>query len=94
MHRFVLRKEGDCMKCPICNQEMEEGGLIVDGVAPGWVPTEQFRRKGFKRIVYMGLCTIGKENLLLGQTKVPNAFFCRNCNKTVGVFDVMNDIDE
>ena len=55
MHRFVLRKEGDCMKCPICNQEMEEGGLIVDGVAPGWVPMEQFRRKGFKRIVYMGL---------------------------------------
>ena len=30
------------MNCPICNHEMQEGGLITDGVAPGWVPLEQF----------------------------------------------------
>ena len=33
------------MNCPICGTHMEEGGLIIDGVAPGWVPMEQFRKK-------------------------------------------------
>ena len=37
------------MKCPICNNEMQEGGLIIDGVAPGWVPMEQFQKKGVKQ---------------------------------------------
>lgn len=82
------------MKCPICDLEMQEGGLIVDGVMPGWVPMEQFRKKGLKSLAYRGLRTIGKSNILLGETKVPNAFFCRNCNKIVGVFDITNDLDE
>lgn len=38
--------EGCCfMKCPICNNEMIEGGLVIDGVVPGWVPMENFRKK-------------------------------------------------
>ena len=81
------------MKCPICNQDMEEGGLIIDGVAPGWIPMEQFKRKGLKRLVYKGLRSIGKTNILFGQTKVPNAHFCRSCNKIIGIFDVTNNID-
>lgn len=81
------------MKCPYCQEEMEEGGLIVDGVAPGWVPMEQFNRKGMKRLMYTGLRTIGKTNILLGQTKIPNAFFCKKCHKIVGVFDITNNID-
>ena len=51
-------------------------------------------KKGVKRIVHTGLRTIGKTNILLGQTKVPNAFFCGNCNKIVGVFDITNNIDD
>lgn len=82
------------MKCPICGAEMEAGGLIVDGVAPGWVPMEEFNRKGLKRLVYTGLRTIGEANILLGQTKIPNAYFCKKCNKIVGIFDVTNDIDD
>ena len=82
------------MKCPICNKEMQEGGLIIDGVAPGWVPMEQFQEKGVKRIGHTGFRTIGKTNILLGQTKVPNAFFCGNCNKIVGVFEVTNNIGD
>lgn len=82
------------MRCPICDCEMQEGGLVIDGVAPGWVPMEQFQKKGLKRIVYSGLRTIGKANILLGQTKVPNAYFCKPCNKIVGVFDVTNNLDE
>lgn len=79
------------MKCPICGNEMLEGGLIIDGVAPGWVPMEQFKKKGLKRLVYTGLRTIGKTNILLSETKVPNAHFCKNCNKIVGIFDVTNN---
>ncbi|MCC8024145.1 MAG: PF20097 family protein [Clostridium sp.] len=30
------------MKCPYCGEEMEEGGLIVDGVAPGWIRRYSF----------------------------------------------------
>lgn len=82
------------MRCPICDNEMEEGGLIIDGVAPGWVPMEQFQRKGLKRMVYTGLRTIGKTSILFSETKVPNAFFCDKCNKIVGVFDVTNNIDD
>ncbi len=82
------------MKCIYCGEEMEEGGLIIDGVASGWVPMEQFKRKGLKRLVYTGLRTIGKSNVLLGQTKVPNAFYCKNCNKIIGAFDITNNIDE
>ncbi len=47
------------MKYPIYNNEMQEGGLIIDGVAPGWIPMEQFEKKGLDRIVYTGLRTIG-----------------------------------
>ena len=81
------------MKCPICNQEMEEGGLIAQGMHPGWVPLEQFKKKGLSRLLYTGFRTIGKYNYLLSQTRVPNAHFCRSCNKIVGIFDVTNDID-
>lgn len=81
------------MKCPICNQEMEEGGLIIDGTRPGWVPMEEFNKKRLNRLFYTGCHTIGKTNYFLSQTRVPNAHFCRTCNKIVGVFDVTNDID-
>ena len=57
------------MKCPICNNEMIEGGLVIDGVAPGWVPMEEFQKKGLKRIVHTGLRTIGKSSVLFSQTE-------------------------
>ena len=82
------------MKCPVCNIEMEEGGLIIDGVAPGWVPMDQFQKKGMKRIFRTGLRTIGKTNFILSETRVSNAFFCKTCNKIVGIFDITNNIDD
>ena len=57
------------MKCPICNNEMIEGGLVIDGVEPGWVPMEEFQKKGLKRIVHTGLRTIGKSSVLFSQTE-------------------------
>ncbi len=82
------------MKCPVCGIDMSEGGLIVNCVDPGWVPMEQFRRKGIKRLIYTGLRTIGETNILLNQTKIPNAWFCRNCSKVMGVFEVTNHLEE
>lgn len=82
------------MNCPICNHEMQEGGLIIDGIAPGWVPLEQFNKKGVSRVIYTWLRTIGKSNIVLRQTKIPNAFYCKECNKVVGVFDVTNHLDD
>ena len=38
------------MKCPLCGRDMQEGGRIIDGVAPGWVPLEQFNKKGLGRL--------------------------------------------
>lgn len=82
------------MNCPICGAPMEEGGLIINGVASGWVPMDEFKKKGVARLLYTGFHTIGKTNILLGQTRVPGAFFCKSCNKIVGIFDVTNDIDD
>lgn len=82
------------MKCPICDRAMLEGGLIIDGISSGWVPMEQFHKKGIQRIIYTGLRTIGTPNVFLNQTKVPNAFFCESCNKVIGIFDVTNNSDK
>ena len=30
------------MKCPLCEKDMEAGGLIIDGVAPMWVPMSEY----------------------------------------------------
>lgn len=80
------------MNCPICKNKMQEGGLLTDGVASGWVPLEEFNKKGVSKLVYTGLRTIGKADIFLRQTKIPNAFYCRKCNKVVGIFDVTNHL--
>lgn len=82
------------MLCPRCGGEMEAGGLVIDGVAPGWVPLEQFQRRGVKRLLYTGLRTIGRTNLLLRQTRVSDAFFCKHCNIVTGIFDVTNRLED
>ena len=78
------------MRCPICSAEMEEGGIIANGVSVMWVPIEQFNKKGIKRLVYNNGRTIASINLLIGETKISNAFLCGNCNKIVGIFDITN----
>ena len=82
------------MKCPRCGRDMQVGGLIIDGVAPGWVPLKQFNKKGLGRLLYTGLRTIGASNILLRQTKVPHAFFCQSCNKVADIFDVTNCLED
>ena len=55
---------------------------------------EQFKKKGVKRLMYTDMRTIGESNILLNQTKIPNAYFCKNCNKVMGIFDVTNNLDD
>ncbi len=54
---------------------------------------EQFKKKGVKRLMYTDMRTIGESSILLNQTKIPNAYFCKNCNKVMGIFDVTNNLD-
>ena len=78
------------MLCPICGKEMEKGGLIGGGVTLQWFPQTQFGKKGLRRLLYTGGKSIGKSNVLLNQTRVPNAYYCSNCNKIAGIFDVVD----
>ena len=76
------------MKCPICGEEMLAGGLISAGISVGQVPKDEFDKKGLRRISYQEWHSIGNSSILLGQTKIPNAFLCKKYNKVIGVFDV------
>ena len=82
------------MKCPICNNELLKGGIIVNGVVCGWVPMDQFQKKGIKRLMHTGMRTIGESSILLGQTKISNVYFCKSCNKIMGIFDVKKDLND
>lgn len=60
---------------------------------PVGCPWINSKKKGLNRLLYTGFRTIGKTNFVFSQTRVPNAHFCKTCNKIVGIFDVTNNID-
>lgn len=77
------------MKCPVCGNEMEPGGLLIDGILVRWVPMETFDRGPLGRTVLTGNKVIEhKTNMLTKQTRVPNAHYCGMCDKVVGIFHV------
>lgn len=77
------------MICPCCGKEMQKGGIVADGaVVVSWHPQEQFEKTGLKSLWYSGGKSIGKSNLLLKNTKMPNAWYCESCDKVFGIFDV------
>lgn len=55
-----------------------------------WHPLKEFEKKGIKRVAYTAGKAIGTSNVLLNETKVPNAFYCDSWNKVAGIFDVTN----
>lgn len=81
------------MRCPVCGKEMAPGGLVSQGVVLGWVPMDQFRKKGLRRLMHMGVRTIGRSSALLGQTLVPGAWYCAECNTVTGTFAVTNRLE-
>lgn len=89
------------MKCPICQQKMQEGGLIAHDVTICWAPLEQFQKSGAGKLAYFGVKPLkgvgglgGAGDFALGQTRVPGAFYCAHCKKVVGMFDVEKTAEE
>ncbi len=76
---------GDVMKCPICEKEMLEGGLVFGGYSPTWVDKNQLNKA---MVMEAGHELVAESNYLTRQTKVKNAFYCEQCNKVTGIFDV------
>lgn len=76
------------MKCPVCESEMQEGGLSANGRFVIWHSKEIFDKKRFLGVLAEGKFLKSKFNFLTMQSKIPNAFYCEKCNKVVGIFDV------
>lgn len=75
------------MKCPECGAEMETGGLVSNGLAIVWYPKENYEKNALKRVFTVGK-RIGKTSIFMEETKVPDAYYCKNCNIVTGVFRV------
>ncbi|MBQ6808491.1 MAG: hypothetical protein IJP07_04970 [Firmicutes bacterium] len=80
------------MKCPLCETEMQPGGLLIDGLLVRWAPMESFQRKGAKRLLLPGCKPLaGETNHLLRQVKLPQAWHCPACKKIIGFFDLATE---
>ena len=51
-----------------------------------WAPEEKFE-KGWRPAYDTGV-SLGKTSHLLGETRVPDAYYCESCRKVTGIFDV------
>ena len=71
------------MKCPICGEEMLAGGLISAGISVGWVPKDEFDKKGLRRISYQEWHSIGNSSILLGQKRYQTLFYAKNAIKSL-----------
>ena len=77
------------MNCPVCGKEMAAGGLWVSGTLVRWLPEKDFRESTLFKIVFPDAKVLkGKTNHLMKETKVPGAYYCENCGKIVGIFDL------
>lgn len=74
------------MKCPICEGEMIEGGIIGNGaLSIDWYPKGEFDKKWYTTLRYKGGKNLGAS--MAKVTKIPNAWYCSRCNKVAGIFD-------
>ena len=76
------------MKCIFCGSDMQPGVIVTQSVSAMWVPLSEFQKKEIKKLIYTNGKALGHANIIWGQTKIPNAYFCQKCNKVIGVFDV------
>lgn len=79
------------IKCIVCGAEMEQGGIVTSGITVLWVPRREFQKKGLRKLMYKDGKSIGHgtiTDMVIGQTRIPNAYYCENCNKVIGIFDV------
>ena len=75
------------MNCPVCGREMKKGVLATNGSRLGWMPE---RKSRFLDVTLGKMQDIGTYPLgLLGPAEAPDAYFCENCKKVTGIFDVV-----
>lgn len=88
------RNESVGKECPLCGNEMQEGGLVASDIFISWSPLEEFKKRGLKRFTRKSIQLAGESSILWEEKLVPNAFYCKNCNKVMGIFDVANYSEE
>lgn len=79
------------MECILCGSDIQLGGIVTQGVSAMWIPLSEFEKKGIRKLIYENGKTIGYTDIIWGQTKIPNAYFCPKCNKIIGIFDVSDN---
>lgn len=72
------------MNCPICGAQMEEGGLIIDGVAPGWVPMEEFKKRARQGCSTQGCARLARQTSCWARQGFPMRSSAKNAIKSLG----------
>lgn len=82
------------MKCPICGNEMEKGGLSLDcnmDLNPHWAPEEEMKAKGlfasWHREHQIRLQNPDEYKILPREAIFFNAYYCETCEKAVIIMD-------
>ncbi|RVU55365.1 PF20097 family protein [Anaerosphaera multitolerans] len=76
------------MKCPICKNEMEKGGIFVNSIYVYWYNEDELKERSLFLKARVNGEPIGKNNFLTNTTKIETAYYCKNCKKVMGIFDV------
>ncbi|RVU55364.1 PF20097 family protein [Anaerosphaera multitolerans] len=79
------------MKCPICKNEMENGGIFAESLHVYWYEEREFKKNFLELKRRRNGVPIGKNNYLGSTTKIDNVYFCKKCNKAMGIFDIEQD---
>lgn len=75
------------LKCPVCNAEMQLGGLVANGQWVLWYAETDYKKHAFKRFFIKNHKKLGHPRWD-GSTGIDNAFYCENCDKIIGIFDI------
>lgn len=81
------------MKCPLCGEKMEKGGIYYGGRSPSfltWYPAKELAKRGLRAWSRENGRELLDEACLLGSI-FEEAYYCSTCDKVIGVFDVRKD---
>lgn len=76
------------MKCIYCGSDMQLGGIVTQGISAMWFPQENLQKSYLFKVVFEGGINIGKKDYLWGQTLLTDAYYCPQCRKIIGIFDI------
>ena len=82
------------MNCPICGRNMEKGGIVAEkAITVMWHPESEYQKTGLKSYMFHHGKLLGRHYPLRGVVKIPDAWYCRNCEKVTGIFDITGKIE-